>query len=294
MKTCHLILVILLLTTPRVVAADPVVFDVPGSVNTVPLDINDRGDIVGSFTTADGRQHGFLWSRGELTIIDAPNALSTAVTGVNNRGDMVGRDDSGGFALRRGRFERLLSPQGDALTPTDINNRGDIVGTYSPGGPHPPPPMNPPPILFIDGFLLDAHGRFTSIVAGPPGGDLVDGINDAGVIVGSWTDVGFFGGPSRSLPFLVDNQGEVTSFLLPGTVFPPQQFPHGINSAGHIVGSVLVPGQPLLGFDLYKGSATLISIPGALSVSANALNNRGDIVGAYFDGVATHGFVLSN
>ena len=49
-----------------------------------------------------------------------------------------------------------------------------------------------------------------------------------------------------------------------------------------------------VGFDLYKGSATLISIPGAFSVSANAVNNRGEIVGAYFDGVATHGFVLSN
>jgi probable HAF family extracellular repeat protein len=276
MKSCHLVLMTLLLTAPRVAAADPVVFDVPGSIRTEPMDINDRGDIVGSFTTADDRVHGFLYSKGEFTIIDAPDAVSTVVTGVNNRGDMVGVSSPyGGFALRAGVFERLLSPAGNSLSPTDINNRGDIVGSYI--NHDLIPPFGPPfLILFVDGFLLDARGNFTSIDTRGSigsGADHIEGINDARQMVGAWTNLGLFG-PTSDEPFLVDKDGDATFFVLPGTVLPPQQHPRGINNAGHIVGSVVVSPGLNLGFDLRNGSATFISIPGASFVSAYVWSTR--------------------
>jgi probable HAF family extracellular repeat protein len=68
--------------------------DVPGSVVTVALDINDRGRVVGGYIDAAGRQHGFVFDNGRYTTIDAPRpldpfAMGSIATGINDRGEVV-------------------------------------------------------------------------------------------------------------------------------------------------------------------------------------------------------------
>jgi probable HAF family extracellular repeat protein len=68
--------------------------DAPGSVATVALDINDRGQVVGGYIDATGRQHGFLYDHGRYTTIDAPRpldplAMGSIATGINDPGDIV-------------------------------------------------------------------------------------------------------------------------------------------------------------------------------------------------------------
>jgi len=60
--------------------------------------INPGGDIVGVYTDAVGKQHGFLLSGGQFTTIDVPGALvgatgtlPTIARGINPSGKIVGQ-----------------------------------------------------------------------------------------------------------------------------------------------------------------------------------------------------------
>jgi uncharacterized membrane protein len=113
--------------------------DIPGSLVTGPLKINDRRQVVGIYADGDGGLHGFLWDDGDFKTIDVPGAAATAVLGINNQGQMVGSyiDDAGayhGFLRdRRGAVTNLPEAPGAESTmggtqPASINDRGQIVG----------------------------------------------------------------------------------------------------------------------------------------------------------------------
>ena len=71
--------------------------DIPGALATAPSKINDRGQIVGIYSTnatntkdPDAIVHGFVLDHGTVTTIDVPGAALTQATGINNRGEVVG------------------------------------------------------------------------------------------------------------------------------------------------------------------------------------------------------------
>jgi len=98
----------------------------------------------------------------------------------HRRGDAGPRSLTPGFLLERGRYTTIEVPGATGETSAlGINNRGQIVGATSTG-----PGQEP------HGFLLrgGAGGPFTPIdVPGAPGTSAT-GINDAGVIVGVYTN----------------------------------------------------------------------------------------------------------
>jgi uncharacterized membrane protein len=107
-------------------------------LQTVPFGVNNRGVIVGKYTTADGVDHGFRRdARGPFTTFTIPGAQVTLAYGINDQGQIVGHSISGpptaptisGF-LRdaRGRLTAINRPGAAATAPFDINNRGQIVG----------------------------------------------------------------------------------------------------------------------------------------------------------------------
>jgi probable HAF family extracellular repeat protein len=73
-------------------------FDLDDAALTVPLGINNRGEIAGftgaQFTaTAASQAHGFVLRRGAggpATRIDVPGGLATGALGINDRGSIVG------------------------------------------------------------------------------------------------------------------------------------------------------------------------------------------------------------
>jgi uncharacterized membrane protein len=82
-------------------------FSVHGSPRTQAWDVNQSGDVVGSYLE-EGRWRAFLRTRRELAIIDFPGSESSAAYGINAAGDIVGVYGSDGvrrafIASRTGR-----------------------------------------------------------------------------------------------------------------------------------------------------------------------------------------------
>jgi hypothetical protein len=68
---------------------------VPGASATMPLGVNDRDEVVGTYTVGSGSgaaMHGFTWTpKGRFVTIDDPQGMgTTTINGVNDAGDLVG------------------------------------------------------------------------------------------------------------------------------------------------------------------------------------------------------------
>lgn len=209
----------------------------PGSQFTVPIKVNDAGQIVGLYLDPSGRQHGFLFSEGQYSAIDYPGAVSTealainnwpipaiagdytdtagrvhgfvviagqflpvnasfatnlSVTGVNDLGEMTGSYDLGtaqtfGFHGLAGLLSPLNFPNTSTIPITtstlfhSLNNKGEIAGTAK---------VQFPEFLRVEAFW-EGGGNFQPLEAGLDGflADNALGINDAGVLVGSFQDL---------------------------------------------------------------------------------------------------------
>jgi uncharacterized membrane protein len=170
--------------------------DVPGAMATVPVGINDHGQVVGAWAAPDatvnpvngelGPTHGFLWDRGRFKKFDIPGATTTAPYEINNRGQIVGNygDANGaqhGFVLRRGVVTTIDHPGAtDAPDMTGtrvvgIDDHGRLVGSYGDGA------------GTIRAWKWE-DGEFTTIH--PPGAlhSEASEINNRGRIVGRYVD----------------------------------------------------------------------------------------------------------
>jgi uncharacterized membrane protein len=112
--------------------------DYPGAAETTLLEINERGQIVGSYgdDVGDGLSRDFVLDHGDYTAIEFPGAPESYVDDVNNRGQIVGYylDEAGAYhgylRDRRGRYSPIDHPA--AVAPGNdtagLNDRGRIVG----------------------------------------------------------------------------------------------------------------------------------------------------------------------
>jgi probable HAF family extracellular repeat protein len=243
--------------------------------------INNRGQVVGSYSNGQGRgQGGYVRDRrGRITRFDLPGAASTTPLDNNDRGEIVGNYQiEVGGALRgflrdrHGRFRTVQVPGSVSTQAYAINNRGQVVGDYTgaDGVPH--------------GYLW-TRGRFITI-DGPAGtGATLTDVNDRGQIIGLYADPG-------------DPPGTLNGFLLRGgryTTFDPDDnaltLPLGINDRGQIAGYTAArfdgtEEADAHGFVLRQGAGgpvTRVDVPGALGTGVMGINDRGQLVGVYIN-----------
>jgi hypothetical protein len=171
--------------------------DFPGSIDTQCHGINKQGHIVGRYhdfyTPAAGgtkdHEHGFLLSDDRFTSVDFPDSVTTDAGKITDSGDIVGDWSSNGnfyvhaYILHAGQFTSFDFPDSRLTASRKINSSGQMIGIYqskllnggtsSPGREH--------------GFVL-VNGSYSGFDF--PGSALTDGnaINDAGLIVGDYTD----------------------------------------------------------------------------------------------------------
>ena len=148
--------------------------------------------------------------------------------------------------------------------------------------------------LVWHGFVLTDSGTtvFDVPLAGATG-TVPIGMNSAGDITG-W----FFQGSNVPHGFFLPARGDARVIDVPGAF---RTFPHGINNAGDVVGFYDASAVPdkRRGFLLSRsGTYSTIDLPASTGpfpngTMANWINQRGDIVGTFYDGAATHGYLLS-
>lgn len=81
--------------------------DFPGSAQTLPRGINDRGWVVGRYINTDASVHGFfLKLPGTFVSFDYPGAIETSLNGINNAGLISGRYTDGA-GIRHGFLARV-------------------------------------------------------------------------------------------------------------------------------------------------------------------------------------------
>ena len=97
---------------------------VPNSTATAVSGVNDLGDMVGIYTTANGSRHGFIWFHTNVvqTIDDLGSAFTTVPMGINKEGMVVGglwsieqtgTFSEGGWVWVNGKFT-ALNPGGSS------------------------------------------------------------------------------------------------------------------------------------------------------------------------------------
>ena len=235
---------------------DPVVrtlLSVPGSVTTVPMKINDSGQIVGIYFDAPGNEHGFLLSNGRYTTIDFPGSFGTEVLALNNKHDLtIAGDytDAAGafhgftFEVNGGVFKSFDVPNAAGTAIWGINDSNRIVGRFHQDVGH------------FRGFVGTlGKTQIVDYVNDPQNITSLGGINNAGVIAGQVVGDGFGGGflagggdfvpANMDLTYDVNDQGWVAGgFVFSGSLvgavgvpLDPHSFgPAGAGSAGAIQG----------------------------------------------------------
>ena len=206
--------------------------------NTLAHAVSAIGQVVGQYTNASGT-HGFFLSAGNYRTLDDPTPTTTATVplGIDVSGQIgliVGyfQSTSGihGFVLNNSTYTTLDDPSASNNTvATSVNGKGQIVGHYQDAG------------GTIHGFLLTGGhldpgngntftgGTYTTIDHPlATSGTFLEGINDAGQIVGTCSA-----------------SDGLHSFLYSGGFFTDIDDPvndgteaHGINNNGQIVGTL--------------------------------------------------------
>ncbi|HTA23352.1 MAG TPA: hypothetical protein VK763_07445 [Terriglobales bacterium] len=158
--------------------------DPPGAATTNAWSINDAGEVVGAYIDSGGVYHGFTLVGTTYTTFDAPNgSILTEFTGINNQDYKVGIfDDSTGvehgFALAGEHFVQIDDPNADGVvTATDrANDNDEYVGLWGTN---------------VDGPFSGYHAKnnvFTTITFPGAFETRTRGINNAGIVVGRYTD----------------------------------------------------------------------------------------------------------
>jgi hypothetical protein len=245
------------------VEIDMATFEFPNATDTIARGINNQGWVVGGFTDASFKGHGFIFDGRNFFQLDYPGSIFTTASKINEFGQVVGsyQDAAGllrGYSYFHGNFESIDFPGSVDRTAfaQGVNSRGDIVGEYD---------LTVP---ITHGFIRqDGHYR----TVGTPFAlqtEVYD-INDAGLMVGDTYDDPF--------------NGPVHGFLSDGISFTLFDFPAASDTSPLTVNNHGAHGgffiDPIFGLD---GYVTIHGYPFEVYADVDGMNDRRQIVGATF------------
>lgn len=218
---------------------------------------------------------------------NAPDFHVVFVTSISNNGTMVGAyysDTDPNWHALQIKDGKCTPLEPDTILGTkasgawSINENGAIVGASFEGAALAPP---------AHGFLLQKDGVLTTFEFPTADATVAQGINQSGMIVGGWQIVDGSGNLLAGQGFLL-KEGEFLDVIVPGSGFTSAA---GINARGDIVGywsAGVVPFVENHAFLYSHGDYVSFDVPfsGATNTSAQAINDKGEVAGAYADGTS--------
>ena len=252
-------------------ALNPVDLNRPGYTSTQPWDVADNGTVVGSSDSV-----GFIYSGGVFTSLAHPDAsISTTLSGMAADGTLVGTYSFGdvndpnarGFIYTGGGFSDFVVPGASWTFVRHISTNGRyITGDWRDAS------------GANNGFAFDRTSSALTLFPAEGGFvTVVQGVNDQGLVTGSFTRPNPAGGPSVSGAFVFDLVGGGRTETLSIDGFTRPRF-RDINNLGEIVGWVGVNA-----FAGMPGDWAMAAPADGLSMLAYGNNNTGTVVGYYFD-----------
>jgi uncharacterized membrane protein len=166
----------------------------PGAMLTILEEVNNAGDITGSWFDQDFNRTHFIRKGGKFHTLEFPPDIGGVFRAAQDNGSVLVGYMSGpdfgetGFIRRKsGKFQVIphpAIPEGGCQGFRYINQGGEIVGSFAVLGPG---EDCYPPFRESHGFLL-RNGEFTLIDYPGIASTEPTGINDDGVIIGRYTD----------------------------------------------------------------------------------------------------------
>jgi probable HAF family extracellular repeat protein len=260
--------------------------DFPGAADTNLIAVNDLGQFVGTEQDGSNAQHAIFFDGKKLKLLDPQGLIGSSpqsfALSINNRGAIAGvyEDSGGGFHgfLRQpnGKVDSIDYPGASITEAFGVNDFGTVIGLFFDAAGN------------VHAFTL-RDGRFQ--LADLPGGlqTIPFSINDRGQIVGE-----FITTPNtHGFGYLEQPDKQVTFTTAPNSQ-PQGTFFISINNRDQVLGAYTDQSGAVQNFLRTGDDYALFNLPerlGASGVSAQTVNDLGDIVGFYSDGNGVqHGF----
>ncbi|HEY4453736.1 MAG TPA: CHRD domain-containing protein [Pseudonocardiaceae bacterium] len=152
------------------------------------LGVNDDSIAAGFYTDSTGNNHGYTYNihNGAFTPVPVPGSTSVTAAAINDRNQIAGFDTTTAGATEgfvrdsNGKITHLAFPRATMTQVLGLSNRGEAVGVYQVGSGD---------SAATHGFTWTASAGFTTV--DDPNGmgtTTVNGVNDAGVLVGFYAD----------------------------------------------------------------------------------------------------------
>jgi probable HAF family extracellular repeat protein len=241
-------------SAPAAVVAAPTTFTIRdlgtlGGTTSEAVAINDRGQVAGSSTTADGSSHAFVWTLAQgMRDLGAGTAVD-----INVQGQVAGNDAGTVFlwSPRTGRLN-LGTLGGISATVTDLNDRGQLVGSID---------VAEGEFVVSHAFRWDPRTGLRDLGAG-----IATVVNESGQVAGTSDFTAFFWDPRTGRQPIAGDFGDgQTTFVVAIT---------GINNRGQVIGT----STQAFVWSKTAGALSLDTLD-ALSSDALDINERGVVVG---------------